>query len=533
MNGKIKKAFVFILVTVIAVSVFGCTSRPAEKEALQNTKKPGGETALTSGPARTPENTEAPSPGSASPENTETPSPGSASPDNSDPPGSDYYVPDVEGRIRLNYYNSASSAEASSINDWVAAFKEKYPDCDVEIELSSLDKSKVQAQIASGTVGDVFFLRAKDVYDYAVAQKILMPLEYYAEVFGLDLSNIVSSVYEIGNAEGHLYMVARDYDRVALMYNKTAVNAAGLTDPVSLDIGGEWTWEMFRAYCSILTKDTDGDGMIDQLGGNMRFGYAPVYIPFLEGYGGTWYDTVNKKVSFISSDKDGISPVFAGVREMVDTVRSGTVRYEPVIGVENGDMPSAIKDTPELNSYYDFDPAADIVFRDAQFSSFSAFGNAYDSANVEWNCVSFPALPVHKVGTDASGFAVFNKTTNPDAAAALCLSLYTEDGQRAYVSESGSVPSIRTLIDDTFWKVPFQDSVHNTKEGIYYDAWISYPESDTCAGAACVLPPEIAFIVENAMQNVVPNAINGIWSVADTLSRLETEANEAWKTLAG
>ena len=148
--------------------------------------------------------------------------------------------------------------------------------------------------------------------------------------------------------------------------------------------------------------------------------------------------------------------------------------------------------------------------------------------------MSFPALPAHKVGICASGFAVFNRTQNPDAAAALCLFLYTEDGQRAYIGqEGGSVPNVRRLADDTFWRVPFTDTSLDPENGVYYDAWISYPEADTFGQVECVLPPEIAQIVKDRLQNVVPNAVNGTRSVADTLARLEQQANDAWAQIVG
>lgn len=442
------------------------------------------------------------------------------------------YQPVVEGRVTVNYYIATTDADKRSVNDWVAAFEKKYPNCDVEAQLSNTGKTAVQAQIASSSVGDVFFLWETDAYNYAVTQEALMPLDSYLEAYEIDVSNIFSAIYDMGVVEGQLYMVMRDYNHIALMYNKGAVAAEGLVDPVELDKNGEWTWEKYREYCEKLTKDTDNDNTIDQIGGIMRFGYAPIYVPFLEGYGGRWYDTTNKKVTFISSDSGEESLVLRGVNEMVDTIRSGTVRYNNVTGVENGDAAATIKDTPELSSYSKLNVTTAIVFQEQQFPTFASQGKAYENANIEWDCVSFPALPVHKVGTGSTGFAVFNKTRNPDAAAALCLFLYTEEGQRAYNGqEGGSVPNVRSLADDTFWRVPFDDKSIDPENGIYYDAWISWPEADTYGQIECVLPPEIAQIVKNTMQNVVPYAVNGTRTVADTLTRLEQQANDAWSLI--
>ena len=44
------------------------------------------------------------------------------------------------------------------------------------------------------------------------------------------------------------------------------IEDANLEDPRDLVERGEWTWEKFREYCKVLTKDTDGDGNIDVYG---------------------------------------------------------------------------------------------------------------------------------------------------------------------------------------------------------------------------------------------------------------------------
>lgn len=51
-----------------------------------------------------------------------------------------------------------------------------------------------------------------------------------------------------------------------LGFNKTMLDAAGLENPQDLYDRGEWTWDKFYEYCRELTKDTDGDGNIDQYG---------------------------------------------------------------------------------------------------------------------------------------------------------------------------------------------------------------------------------------------------------------------------
>lgn len=90
---------------------------------------------------------------------------------------------------------------------------------------------------------------------------------------------------------------------------------------------------------------------------------------------------------------------------------------------------------------------------------------------------------------------------------------------------------MRSLADDTFWRVPFTDSTLDSENGKYYTAFISYPDADTYGQVECVLPPDIAVVVKKYMINVVPDAVNGTKDVSTTLGELEAEANGLWETI--
>ncbi len=59
-----------------------------------------------------------------------------------------------------------------------------------------------------------------------------------------------------------------------LIYNRTMLEEEGLPDPHDLWDAGEWTWDVFRDMCQQVTRDTSGDGEIDQYGLNMPYGYS-------------------------------------------------------------------------------------------------------------------------------------------------------------------------------------------------------------------------------------------------------------------
>lgn len=468
MKQKVKVIVAFLLVAVLAISAFGCNKREDHHGIL--------------------------------------------APD---------YVPEVKGKVSVLFQAANTDAEKASVKNWASFFENEHPGVKVETEITLLGPETVDAQIASNSIADVFFVKEYEVYNYAVTQDALMSLDDYAQKFEIDTQNIFSAILEMGRVDGRLYAVMRDYNHIVMCYNKELIKQdASLEDPVELDKRGEWTWDTFKDYCERLTK-TDGD-VTTQIGASMRFGYAPIWIPFVEGFGGKWYDTANKKVTFTSDEK-----VIEGIQEMVNVVESGTVAFNPQ-GEEGVNIANITVEGLPKNGDFDY---SNTVFQDIQFPLMAGKGNTYEDNDIEWDIVSFPALPTPKVGTGATGFAVFKRNNNPDAAAALCLSLYTEEGQLAYNGqEGGSVPNIKSLAEDDFWRVPFADKATGD-DGIYYDAFISHPEADTYGRVECVLPPEIATIIKEAMANIVPNEINGTGELDTTIATLEQQANDMWETL--
>lgn len=435
------------------------------------------------------------------------------------------YIPQPDGKIKLNYYIASNDSLKKAINDYVRTFQQKYPDVTVKTELSNKSKEQVAAEIAAKTVGDVLFLFESDVYNYAETQHALMNLDYYVEAYGIDLSNVFSAMIDMGTVSGKLYMATCNYNHIIYYYNKDLVKAANLIDPAELQAMGQWDWETFKDYCRQLTV-TDDSADRKTVGAALRLGYSAEYIPFLEGFGGQWFDTVEKKVSFVSDER-----VLKGVTEMCDFVRSNTCKYYSVTQSDQAAKP--VRKSPSQETFSDYNDQNQVCFRSGEHDNMVTIGKAYEQAGIDWDVVAVPALPTHKVGTGCSGFAVFNGTKNPAAAAALALTILTEEGQLAYHGqEGGAIPNMKSLAyNNDYWRVPFADRKDDPENGKNYDAFISFPEADTYAFVECVIPPEVASIVKKYMQNVVPDDVNGDRSVENTLTLMEAEANQKWAAI--
>ncbi len=409
----------------------------------------------------------------------------------------------IGGNVKISAYNSAGEEGKMSIRALASAFESAYPDATVSVDISITDQASTANRIASGDIGDVFFFWEEDTYSYAVSNNAIMNLTQYLRPLGIDIGNIYSGTMDLGRINGNIYMVARDHTHVMLYYNRDALVSAGLSDPPK-----GWTWDDFKNYCEKLTVVVD-NGNYEQVGARIDFDSAPNIIAVLQGWGGKWFDTVNKKIDLTSEN------VVKGVGEVIGLMEKGYI--VPVGG------------TSEMNGKYSnvLNNRVKTVFTSGVFPGLASTCKEFESYGVDWNVCDWFAYPVHSVGAGATGFGVYNRTKNPDTAAALALFFYTEEGQRAYNGQiGGSVPNVRSLALDSFWRV-------GGKEDTNYDAFVSYPDCDVVGKFECVVPPEIAQVLKSQITSVFSNHFSGKASYTDTLAKIEEQCNQKWKVIFG
>lgn len=407
----------------------------------------------------------------------------------------------VEGKVKFTCSISTLVEEAAA-DAVINAYQDAYPDVSV---VKDYNPGNIAARIASGEIGDVFWFTGPETYNYAVTQQCLLSLNQFIEPLHIDMSKVFTGILSIGTVEGQLYMVPRDYNHIVMLYNRTALKEAGLADPEH-----GWTWDTFKDYCTQLTKvDPNDTTHFTQIGADFQLAWAPCYIPVLEGWGGTWVDTEEKYVS-LTNDK-----VLAGIEEVLTFANTGAMR----------------KDYWQDDGAYSNINSLSYVFSAVCYPMVQPLATAYDEAGIDWDFCDFPAFPNHVVGTGASGFAVYRYTRNPNAAAALALFFLSKDGQYAYHSNAGgSVPLVKELAEDDFWR-----GHGATKEGCdwsvkNYDAFITFPEADINGEVNCRMPIRVAKVVGDGWQAVL-NSYYNEGSYMDQLTLVETRANEVWQSI--
>ena len=211
----------------------------------------------------------------------------------------------------------------------------------------------------SGTGPDVFLVLGEDFNDYASmgALKDLTPLMEEDE--GFQENEFYSSALNAGRYHGTQYALPYECAPKLMFVNRTILNREGIEIPDQ-----QWTWEDFYRICSQVTKDTDGNGVLDQFG--------------VVGY--TWEEAFESNGVSVFNE-DGTQCSLTG--QQVEAA----IRFMERLGQINGGMTASERDFALGN----------VAFQPMSFSEFRAYKSYPLSvkkySGFEWGCIPMPAGP--------------------------------------------------------------------------------------------------------------------------------------------
>lgn len=123
----------------------------------------------------------------------------------------------------------------------------------VKIQVTPWDQywTMMEAGATGGTLPDVFWMHSNQVAKYAEYDLLMDLSEYIASSETTDLSKFPEDLVKLyQNDEGKQVAIPKDVDTIALWYNKTAFDEAGVAYPDET-----WTWDTFREAAKALTKE--------------------------------------------------------------------------------------------------------------------------------------------------------------------------------------------------------------------------------------------------------------------------------------
>ena len=185
------------------------------------------------------------------------------------------------GDKTLNVFLYMQEHEKDIYKDLVAEFVEEHKDeiKEVVFEVTTQDEynTKMIANMTANDLPDVFYVGPSAVRSY-VDNGYVMALDDYVDADTIGkVWGTAQEIYRYDGknvGSGSLYALPKDLSCFAFAYNKDLFDEAGLDYP---DPENPYTYAEFMDVCKQLTKDTDGDGEIDQWGvaNANQFGMTP------------------------------------------------------------------------------------------------------------------------------------------------------------------------------------------------------------------------------------------------------------------
>ncbi|MDR2896018.1 MAG: sugar ABC transporter substrate-binding protein, partial [Propionibacteriaceae bacterium] len=223
---------------------------------------------------------------------------------------------------KLTYMYRGSDAEKAAYQKAIDAFTAE-TGVEVEVIVTTADDytTKLQAAITGGQAPDVFYLEQGSVQSF-VNSGVVMDITDQVDELGIDLDNlwkfgVDSYRYDAetglqGTPEGQLYALPKDVSSFVMGYNKTMLDAAGYT----IDPDVPLTWDEWNTMMTALTKDTDGDGALDQWGTGLNVAWSIYGLAWSNGA-----DWANEDFTEVTVDTPEMAEALQYFADMTNTLK--------------------------------------------------------------------------------------------------------------------------------------------------------------------------------------------------------------------
>ena len=215
--------------------------------------------------------------------------------------------PVEDGKQVTISYACWDSNQAQLIRTMADEFETENPNIKIDIQVNGWNNywTALEAAGTGGSLPDTFWMHSNNIYYYGSNAQLLDLTDYIEKSDKVDLKNYPDGLNQIYNIDGKQYAVPKDYDTIALWYNKKLFDEAGIAYPDE-----SWTWSDLKEAAKKLTKE-DGS----QYGFCAGLHNQEGYYNFVYQNGGEII-TADKKSGY-SEEKtiQGISEYFSYVKE--------------------------------------------------------------------------------------------------------------------------------------------------------------------------------------------------------------------------
>lgn len=294
--------------------------------------------------------------------------------------------------LRLTFWGDL--ADMPTWNWGLDQFKEAHPEIGIRWENTPWGEywTKLQTEVAGGSIPDVVGMVSMYSQQYIRQGTLLGLNDFIDREPDVDVDDFWPVIMPAYRWEGETFAFPYDLSSMLLMYNKDLFDEAGVPYPT-----GEWTWDEFLDACQKLTKDTAGDGRIDQWGW---------LLPNLNG----WtldVPLVTNKAQMFSDD---------GSQSLLDTPEAiETIQWLADLRNVHGVVPTPgeVGDVPLFET-----GRAAMTWGNPEFVQVltSRVGPPRDNDNFPWDVALFPKKQQNGNAVQGGSFAIGKSTSHVEEA---------------------------------------------------------------------------------------------------------------------
>ena len=173
------------------------------------------------------------------------------------------------GFLAGSYWDAPLGNCYAIIDAAIERFEEEHPGVRVEYTSGILKRDYSEwlaGEYLMGQEPDVFLVLPED-FGMLAELDALQPLDgLIASDPDVSRTDFYSAALDSGAVDGVQYALPYECVPTLMFVNKTLLESEGIPVPEN-----DWTWDDFYTICQKITRDTDGDGVIDQFG---SYGYT-------------------------------------------------------------------------------------------------------------------------------------------------------------------------------------------------------------------------------------------------------------------
>lgn len=168
------------------------------------------------------------------------------------------------GMFTGSNWDVASASSFVIMDKAIARFEEEHPGVKIHYYsgISKEDYSEWCARkLLEGKMPDVFMVPDSDFNLYSSLGVLKNLDELIEHDAGVDRNDFFTTALDAGKYEGHQCALPYETVPVLLFVNKSLLAKEQIEVP-----GEDWTWDDMYEICRRITKDVNGDGLLDQFG---------------------------------------------------------------------------------------------------------------------------------------------------------------------------------------------------------------------------------------------------------------------------